>query len=561
MIKSKNMNFQKSFYILELIFLTFFPFFPLLAQNPLRPPTEPPPEPEVLPPLEQILPPFTEPPAFPQSPEIPGSIVVQQFEVIGSTIFSAEAFATLLEPYTKRPISFTELLQAQEAITKLYVDQGYITSGAFIPPQAIKDGVVKIEVIEGKIEDLEITGLKRLRDNYVRSRISRGTGTPLNTKDLLEALQLLQLDPLISNLQAELSAGTRPGLSVLNVRVQEDQSLSALLRLDNERNSSVGSQRRILQINQANLLGFGDRFNVQYYNTDGSNALDDLSYSIPVNPTNGTIGLRYRLISSKIIDEPFNVLDIQSNYHQYEISYRQPIILKPTEELALGINVDHQFADTSLRVDANERLESDTEITAIRLSQEYIKRDNRQVFAVRSQFNIGVQGEATDLNGNHISDQFFSWESQAQYLRVLAPDTLFVFRTNLQLSPNELLSLEQFSIGGVYTVRGYPPDLLLADNGFSFSAEVRQNILKIPAWQTTLQLTPFFDFGTVWNNSDVELRKNTLYSVGLGLRLLIGNNFTAQLDWGIPLVDLDYPVNSLQDNGIHFSIQYRLFLF
>lgn len=555
------MNFQKYFYILELIFLTFFPFFPLLAQNPLRPPTEPPPEPEVLPPLEQILPPFTEPPAFPQPPQIPGSIVVQQFEVIGSTIFSAEELTTLLEPYTKRPISFTELLQAQEAITKFYVDQGYITSGAFIPPQAIKDGVVKIEVIEGKIEALEITGLKRLRDNYVRSRISRGTGTPLNTRDLLEALQLLQLDPLISNLQAELSAGTRPGLSVLTVRVQEDQSLSALLRLDNERNSSVGSQRRILQINHANLLGFGDRFNVQYYNTDGSNALDDLSYSIPVNPTNGTIGLRYRLINSKIIDEPFNVLDIQSNYHQYEISYRQPIILKPTEELALGINVDHQFADTSLLVDVNERLESDTEITAIRLSQEYIKRDNRQVFAVRSQFNIGLQGEATDLNGNHISDQFFSWESQAQYLRVLAPDTLFVFRTNLQLSPNELLSLEQFSIGGVYTVRGYPQDLLLADNGFSFSAEVRQNILKIPAWQTTLQLTPFLDFGTVWNNSDVELRKNTLYSVGVGLRLLIGNNFTAQLDWGIPLVDLDYPVNSLQDNGIHFSIQYRLFFF
>ncbi|GFE71055.1 ShlB/FhaC/HecB family hemolysin secretion/activation protein [Chroococcus sp. FPU101] len=555
------MNFQKYFYIFKLIFLAFFPFVPLLAQNPLRPPTEPPPEPEVLPPLEQILPPFSEPPALPQPPQILGSIVVQQFEVIGSTIFSREELTTLLEPYTKRPISFTELLQAQEAITKLYVDQGYITSGAFIPPQAIKDGVVKIEVIEGKIEALEITGLKRLRDNYVRSRISRGTGTPLNTRDLLEALQLLQLDPLISNLQAELSAGTRPGLSVLTVKVQEDQSLSALLRLDNERNSSVGSQRRILQINHANLLGFGDRFNVQYYNTDGSNALDDLSYSIPVNPTNGTIGLRYRLIDSKIIDEPFNVLDIQSNYHQYEISYRQPIILKPTEELALGINVDHQFADTSLRVDVNERLESDTEVTAIRLSQEYIKRDNRQVFAVRSQFNIGLQGAATDLNGNQISDQFFSWESQAQYLRVLASDTLFVFRTNLQLSPNELLSLEQFGIGGIYTVRGYPQDLLLADNGFSFSAEVRQNILKIPAWQTTLQLTPFFDFGTVWNNSDVELSKNTLYSVGLGLRLLIGNNFTAQLDWGIPLVDLDYPVNSLQDNGLHFSIQYRLFFF
>jgi hemolysin activation/secretion protein len=190
-----------------------------------------------------------------------------------------------------------------------------------------------------------------------------------------------------------------------------------------------------------------------------------------------------------------------------------------------------------------------------------VKRDNQQVFALRSQFNIGLQGDETNLNGESRSDQFFSWEAQAQYLRVLAPDTLFVFRSSLQLSPNDLLPLEQFSIGGAYTVRGYPQDLLLADNGFAFSAEIRQNILKIPQWQTTLQLTPFFDFGTVWNNSEIELSANTLYSVGLGLRLLIGDNFTAQLDWGIPLRDLEYPVNSLQDNGIHFSIQYRLFFF
>ncbi len=260
---------------------------PVIAQavpQPLRPSFEPIPEPETLPPPEDLLPPIEAPSEESPKPEfeIPGTIEVRQFEVIGSTIFSESELADLLKTYTKRSISFAELLQAQEAITQLYVDRGYITTGTFIPPQTLKDGIVKIEVVEGAVEKIEVKGLKRLPTSYITSRLKEATQTPLNQQQLLEALQLLQLNPLIDRLSAELSAGTTPGSNILTVEVTRASAFAASLRLDNQRVPSVGSQRRLVELTHGNLLGFGDRFNARYYNTDGSNALDDLSYTIPV---------------------------------------------------------------------------------------------------------------------------------------------------------------------------------------------------------------------------------------------------------------------------------------
>ena len=73
------------------------------------------------------------------------------------------------------------------------------------------------EVIEGELSEINITGLNRLKPGYVRDRITKATKAPINREDLLNALQLLQLDPLIANLSAELTAGTKIG-SILELK-------------------------------------------------------------------------------------------------------------------------------------------------------------------------------------------------------------------------------------------------------------------------------------------------------------------------------------------------------
>lgn len=552
---------------LLLLMILSFPHSWVKAQTLPRlntPPLQPPPDIQPLPPLEEILPPTPNvTPVEPSPlPDFGGEITVREFKVEGSTIFSMEELGKIFQPYLNTPLTFNQLLESAFLITRLYQEKGYITSGAFIPAQTITDGIVVIQVIEGAIASIEIEGLNRLSPDYIRSRVELATNPPLNQERLLEALQLLQVTPLIASINAQLQPTTEVGKSILSLNVTEANHFDFLASYDNYRNPSVGTNRILAQLTHNNLLGRGDRFNVTYYHTDGSDSLDDLSYTLPINARNGEISFNFRASGSKVINPPiFEPFDLVSEYRKYELVYRQPIIQSASEELALGISTDWQTTANFLLGEpfplsrgADE--DGKTRVYALRFFQEYTKRTPNQVFLVRSQLNFGLSAfGATDYNDSRPDGQFITWRGQAQYLNALTSDVLLLLRSDLQLANRQLLPIEQFSIGGVYTVRGYSQDALLADNGFFASAELRANILKIPEWNTVLQITPFFDIGTVWNSDNFPLPKKTLYSTGLGLRLLINNIFSARLDWGIPSVDLDDNSNTLQSDGIYFSFE------
>ena len=78
--------------------------------------------------------------------QVPQRIVVKNFEVVGSTIFTQPELNQALKSYLNRPLTLAELFQARSTITKLYTDQGYVNSGAYLPPQELNDGTVQITV-------------------------------------------------------------------------------------------------------------------------------------------------------------------------------------------------------------------------------------------------------------------------------------------------------------------------------------------------------------------------------------------------------------------------------
>jgi hemolysin activation/secretion protein len=422
--------------------------------------------------------------------------------------------------------------------------------------------VVKIQIVEGGLDEIEITGNRRLNSNYLRSRLERATRRPLNRSRLLEALQLLQLDPLIATISAELQAGSRPENSRLEVRVKEADSFTGEVFADNNRSPSVGSFRRGVRINQANLLGLGDGLEVSYANTDGSNEFNG-SYTVPVNARNGTIRFAASAASTNIIEEPFDRAQIEGKSRTYELSYRQPIVEKPDRTLALGLSFSRQESDTflmgegfPLSAGANER--GETRVSAVRFFQEYVQRSSNQVFAARSQFSLGTKFLGATGNDSGPDSRFLAWRGQAQYVRLLAPETLLILRSDIQLADRPLLSLEQIGIGGVQSVRGYRQDLLLTDSGAITSAEVRIPVWRVPEVEGLLQIAPFIDFGVGWNHSGEKPNPDSdkLLGAGLGLVWQMGDRLNVRLDYGIPLINARSGDRTLQEKGIYFRINY-----
>ncbi len=534
---------------------------PIQPREPeLPPPTLPqPPEPSPLQPTQPT------PIEGEVRPEIPGTIRVDRFEFEGNTAFSDRELAEITKSFVGREITFAELIAAEAAVTQKYLAAGYINSGAVIPANqsfSRQGAVIKIQIVEGGLEEISITGNRRLNSNYLRSRLAIATGRPLNRDRLLQALQLLQLNPLIANISAELQAGSRPEKSRLEVRVKEADSFSGEVFADNNRSPSVGSFRRGVRINQANLLGLGDGLEVSYANTDGSNEFNG-SYTVPVNPRNGTIRLAVGAASTNIIEPPFDTAGIEGKSRTYELTYRQPILEKPDRNLALGLTLSRQESNTSLlgekfplSAGANDR--GETRVSAVRFFQEYVQRSSNQVFAARSQFSLGTDFLGATVNKSSPDSRFLAWRGQAQYVRLLAPETLLIVRSDIQLADRPLLSLEQIGIGGAQSVRGYRQDLLLTDSGAIASAEVRIPIWRVPKVKGLLQVAPFIDLGVGWNHSGEKANPDSdkLLGAGLGLVWQMGDRFNMRLDYGIPLINARSGDRTFQEKGIYFRINY-----
>jgi hemolysin activation/secretion protein len=550
---------------------------PVPRETPIPPQTPQPETPTPLPPQEEILKPNESTPT--PEEELPdtlsGKITVTRFEFSGSTVFTLEELAAVTQSYLNRPITFSELLQARSAVTKLYTDNGYVTSGAYIPPQTIENGVVQIEIVEGSLETINVDIKGRLTADYVRDRIALATDKPLNVDRLLEALQLLQVNPLIARISAELSAGTRPGTSILDVNIEAANTFSAQALLDNGRVPAVGSFRRGVEFSEASLLKLGDTIRGAYRNTDGSDDFD-FDYTLPINARNGTIKAAYRKVYSEIISpEIFRRLDFDSEYERYALEYRQPIVQTPNQEFALGVSFDHQnsqsvlgaFEDQPFVVPGTEN-DGKTRVSSLRLFQQWTQRNEEQVIGARSEFSFGLDAfSSTNSFDAAFNDQapetrYFAWRGQAQWVQLLAPDTLLVARSDLQFSDAHLVSLEQFSLGGLGSVEGYRQNQVLTDNGIFAGLEVRLPIVDSSDIEGTLvQVIPFVNAGTGWNNAGVaNPDPATLVSLGLGLQWQQDDFFTARIDWGIPLIDENVDEsNTWQENGIHFSIIFKPF--
>ncbi|NJM00731.1 MAG: ShlB/FhaC/HecB family hemolysin secretion/activation protein [Synechococcaceae cyanobacterium SM2_3_2] len=256
---------------------------------------------------------------------------VIEFEYIGNfSVYSESELNTIVrfeEEYLGRPATISQLLRAVSRINDAYVkpedemgnELGYVTSGAFIPLDEksnpidqVQRGIIRIAIVEGRLEDVRVSGLRRLREDYVKGRILSRVRQPLQQRDLVEALQLLQLDPLVDSVSADLALGSDLGLSLLNIDIQESNTNQVVLGIDNNRSPSVGTLRVRGGYIQSNLLGFGDRFALFYEATEGSEGINDISYELPINPSGGTLGLSASFLDARIIEKPFDAIDIRS---------------------------------------------------------------------------------------------------------------------------------------------------------------------------------------------------------------------------------------------------------
>src|SRR5690349_1821594 len=211
------------------------------------------------PPPSPVLPIVPPPPEGEAPPKASGlQVFVRDVMVTGNTVFSEAEINEVTAPYKNRTLTTEDLERLRLALTLMYINKGYLTSGAIIPDQEVQAGVVAVHIIEGRLADINVEGNRWFRSSYIRNRIELGKETPVRLEPLQDQLQILQQDRRIERINAELKPADQQGESILNVRVKDKQPFHAGIEVNNYQTPLVGEIRGIGTLTHDNLTGNGD---------------------------------------------------------------------------------------------------------------------------------------------------------------------------------------------------------------------------------------------------------------------------------------------------------------
>ena len=443
-------------------------------------------------------------------------------------------------------------------LTRLYVDRGYINSGATIPDQQVVDGIVTIRIIEGELTRVEVTGNERLSSGYLTGRVGvEEIGKPLNLASLQSRLLLLRQNPLIERIEAQLVPGDIPGEAVSRLNVIEARPYFASVTLANDNPPSTGSNRALLWLGHRNLSGWGDALSLGLGLTEGSKDFN-ARYAVPVSARGTELGFLHWKTAAEVIEAPFNELDIESDTETAGVSLTHPFYLTPNRQFSAGLTLQRRHNETqllgvpfSLYPGAQD---GKSTVTVLRLYQDWLDRGVDQVFAARSTLSIGIEAFGASV-GPGPDSRFVSWLGQCQWVKRLGErGTQSLLRADVQLADDRLLPMEQFAVGGMRTVRGYRENTLVRDNAVVMSGEVRLPLYGLPDALRGIQLAAFVDYGQAWNHGGSTPPPPNISSVGLGVLWDPMPGLHAELYWGYRLRKVPNPWDDLQDYGINFAV-------
>ncbi len=479
-------------------------------------------------------------------------IYLSEVRLRGSDLMASE-LKSIFEPYLDRSITTEELLELKNRANQMFVTNGYINSGVLIPDQQVVDGVIVLDTIEGSVNRIDVSG--RLRSSYVSSRLD--TEQPFNLHDLQTSLKLLEKDPLVETVKARILPGDRLGTATVDIEVDAAKFYRVGLTGSNNRAPSVGAEHGELYFGADNLLGFGDSLFLSGSVTEGLDAYA-FEYAIPFNSRDHTFLLSYSRTDAAAVEEPFNAIDIDSVTESLRVGLIFPVRRTPNSELAVEVIAEARRNLTSLLgvpfSFSEGAINGESRVAPVRVGATYVRQGLSQSIAGRLVVSRGTTAYDATEQVSGPDGEFTSVLGQLQYSRQLTGNFHMTAKMLFQYTADPLLAIERVSIGGFDTVRGYRENQLVRDNAYLVSVEGRYRLPAVPQ----VQFVTFADWGSGENDDEsVGDGSDDLSSVGVGIDVRALRGFSASLYFAHGFKDFTFPTSDLQDDGIHFMLNYE----
>lgn len=472
-------------------------------------------------------------------------VFIHRVEILGNESIPTGEILNCINHFLDQDLSLGDIYKLCHVIDCHYARKGYFLARAYPPPQDIEDDVLLIEVIEGKLGNVQVVGNEYYSDSFVRSYFTSLQDKPLQYDQFLRSLMLLNDNTdLVAG--AVFEKGKEFGYADVILRVDDARPVHLYLNGNNYGRNLTTNVRAGGRLDWGNLITQGDTLSIAEVVGFPVNALyfTDVNYTVPLNRKGTFLGLEYLFSKFKI--EELKSLHLKGRSDIATLRFNQALIRRCSLSVDLFSYFDykqiqnfvlgHRTSFDKLRV-----------LTVGALLDHFSPCCGRDYLTLR--FGAGIPNflgglKAVDKESSRKGGggRFFIFNADYDHIQPLPRDFFFYFHGSGQLSPNKLTLPEQIYIGGVDTVRGFPLAVGLGDSGYYLNFELRtppplslanKKFFKSNRkWKDVLQFDAFLDHGGVFLNSD----GNTfLWGTGLGVRVNGPYSLALSVDVGFPL--------------------------
>ncbi|MDZ7736353.1 MAG: ShlB/FhaC/HecB family hemolysin secretion/activation protein [Gammaproteobacteria bacterium] len=483
-------------------------------------------------------------------------VVVEKFELAGAVerpehdVRLSEIKTILEEQRQQRPEGFTigRLDEVADAVTQYYRERGLILAQAVVPVQTVEDGVVKVEVIEGRLGRILTEGNAMYDADLLREPFEDLIGKPVTKAEVEAALLTLTDFPGLS-IFGVFQPGQKVGEADIVLKVQEEDRFDFSLRVDNHGTPETGRRRARPSVEWNNPTGAADRLTLTGQVTHDPQNSKFFSIDYERYFGNGFRGGTFITRNSFDVGGEFADREISATTEQQGLYLDKTLIRSRALNLStrLGVTLKDSRTTQALRQTNEDHLTVlswettydavDTRFSGLNFGTLELSHGFNDTFgAMGSSFDASQRqpGDRPSRQGGPPDSEFASGRFNKVFgtfsrLQTVTQQTSLLLRAEAQWSPDLLVPLEQYSIGGPDNVRAFGPAEALFDKAIFLSAEYIINapfFADKPAfanrtWGELLQFSVFYDFATGENNEPLTNEPQGLqdfHGAGWGLR-------------------------------------------
>ena len=396
--------------------------------------------------------------------------------------------ATIQRQRRERELSYADLEDIAQQITRFYRQRGLILARAYIPAQDVKNGVVTFSVLEGRLGRVLVAGNKRYSKEFLAKPFDDQVGKAVEGDRIEHTMYLVNDLPGLTT-YGYFSAGTKPGTTDLNLQVRREQPWRFTLRGDNYGSRFTGDQRLFGKFDWLNPLGIGDQLTLGWLQSRSpvNSRLGTASYSLPLGDPRTRLSLSYdhNDFSLDNTSPELKLLNISGVNTDLALALDRQLLRSRASNLAVGMTLSDKKTTLSATVDIPNG-EEHAQALELRVNGDHLS----DAYRLLDMAALGVQyGKLVGSVAAGRPDHYYKMSLDTSSLKFITIpyttfDTRLLLTTKLRYADAQLPAFEQLSLGGADGVRAFTVSDFSADTAAQLSLEW---YVPLPAkWNLTL---------------------------------------------------------------------------